>query len=386
MINTNCVTGNLSCPIKWADVKKTLITQLIKSSTSKLAVKELLIDCPACQDQHYQPKSIVLHYAIMLDHPYGNFDGCPIYPTFLEVTSNKDTYLEWQNDIDKIYLFTRNVPITCDWYHLHEKKQVLRDIYTALIETLSFKQLFFVINTLAADEKCSPLISFWIFQQEFYHNSNIANAHYEIDNFCKSKLDDYCDFIIINHEELSSYFKKDVNKLIAMINRVFRSDCLSFENVKYKIVINILFDWIKQFNLTTNKIVINYVLGKYAETSHQFSLTTLTEFLANMPHPLPYFTNNVRAAHDKLLPYEIYPFTFEITNKKEINNLINLLVAKSKCLNVAIAIMQYTQAKIDIRDYESELANRLKLAIAKPHDKTNQRIIQIIKKVFKYQA
>lgn len=386
MINTNYTTGDLNCPIKWADVKETLITQLMKSSTSKLAVKKLLTDCPACQDQHYQPKSIILHYAIMLYYPFGDFDGYPMYPTFLEVTSNKDEYLEWQKNINEIYLFTRSVPITCNWYHLHDKEQVLRDIYTALIDTLSFKQLFFVINTLAADEICLPLISFWVFQQEFYNNSNIANAHYEIDNFCKSKLDDYCDFIIINHNELPVYFKKDMNKLIAMANRVFRSDCLSFENTKYRITVNILFDWIKQFKLTTNKIVINFVLGKCDKISHQFSLTTLTEFLANMPRPLPYFTDNVRAAHDELFPYDVYPFTFTITNKKEIEDLINLLVTKPKCLSVAIAIMQYTQAKIDIRDYQSELANRLQLVSANPHDKTNQRIIQIIKQVFKYQA
>lgn len=181
-------------------------------------------------------------------------------------------------------------------------------------------------------------------------------------------------------------FKKDMNKLIAMANRVFRSDCLSFENTKYRITVNILFDWIKQFKLTTNKIVINFVLGKCDKISHQFSLTTLTEFLANMPRPLPYFTDNVRATHDELFPYDVYPFTFTITNKKEIEDLINLLVTKPKCLSVAIAIMQYTQAKIDIRDYQSELANRLQLVSANPHDKTNQRIIQIIKQVFKYQA
>ena len=199
-------------------------------------------------------------------------------------------------------------------------------------------------------------------------------------------LSDYCDFIIINHDELPAYFKKDINMLIAMANRVYRSECLSFTNLKYKITVNILLDWIEQFKLANNKAIFNFVLGGCVMTSHQFSLTALTEFLANMPRPLPYFTDNVRAAHDRAFKCERYPFTFKITNKEEIDKLINLLATKPKCLSVAIAIMKYTQAKIDIRDYQSELANRLKLAVAKPQDKTNQRIIQIIKQVFKYQA
>ena len=379
MINSNYTTGDLNCPIKWADVKETLITQLMKSSGSERAVHELLTDCPACQSHYYRKKSITLYFAF-------NNGGYPVHPTFLDVTSNKNIYLRWLERGDNMYLFTRSVPITCDWYHLHEKEQVLRDIYAALIEILSFKQLFFAINTLVANEICPPLISFWIFQQELYHNSNIADAYYEIDNFCKDMLSDYCDFIIINHDELPAYFKKDINMLIAMANRVYRSECLSFTNLKYKITVNILLDWIEQFKLANNKTIFNFVLGGCVMTSHQFSLTALTEFLANMPHPLPYFTSNVRAAHDRAFKCERYPFTFKITNKEEIDKLINLLATKPKCLSVAIAIMKYTQAKIDIRDYQSELANRLKLAVAKPQDKTNQRIIQIIKQVFKYQA
>ena len=62
MINTNCVKGNLSNPIKWKDVKETLITQLMKSSGSERAVHELLTDCPADQDQYYQPKSITFYH------------------------------------------------------------------------------------------------------------------------------------------------------------------------------------------------------------------------------------------------------------------------------------------------------------------------------------
>ena len=139
MINTNCVKGNLSNPIKWTDIKETLITQLMKSSGSERAVHELLTDCPACQNHCYRKKSITLYFAF-------NNGGYPVHPTFLDVTSNKNIYLRWLERGDNMYLFTRSVPITCDWYHLHEKEQVLRDIYAALIETLSFKQLFLLLT------------------------------------------------------------------------------------------------------------------------------------------------------------------------------------------------------------------------------------------------
>lgn len=377
MINTKDAAGILSKPIARETVEKALVSQLTELYGDTLA-QDLLDSCDLCKNSYARTTNNVPIYFIIV-HPDGDLNS-----KRFDITCDSEKEEDWQ---DEHYVQTLNVRANNKWVGLEDKNAVLHDIFTCLVKAISDIQLVALICILASKQHYNIVASNWVFQQSLYdtayqYDSNMFNR---INNFARHHLHDYCNFILLNQKELPAYFTKDTNKLSAMIGCTLNDEVsLDSNDAKEKLAVDTLIKWGNKFKQMDSSNLAHFLAGQGQNYSCQlntkFLPTLLAEIVSHWYGGGKKFTDVIKENHGN-----VFPFTFVVNSKQDIDDLIDQLLSDGDFLSNATFLMQNTKMSIATKGYEPVMQGWLKTAHEHPTSKMCQRIIQIINKVFKYQ-
>lgn len=372
MINGKQGIGTLTHPIEKANLEKVIVKQLTKLLSDDLSA-DLLENCKACENTETNTANI---YFLFNDRHYIADNGFTVDDDYIQVTSNKHIYCKWKESYSSNLLYTLNIRTNEKWFKLRDKDTVIKDIFTALLKSVSFEQLILINLILIKQKYYNPIASMWVFQQCFYDTAyRYDNDAYQlITRFCMVNITEYCDFILINQKQLPLYFAKDTTELKAIINRILNNGYLDLTNVKHKEVVNNIFNWSKQFDVIDDVIIdfLTYKGKSYKCVLNLKYFSALANYLKVRPSVLDEAKGN------------IFPFIFKINSKAEIEHFIDFLVVNSSYISICENIIENSQAQIVTSGYKTVLTDWLKTANKHPDSKICQNILYIITKVFNY--
>lgn len=381
MINTKDVVGILSKPITRETVEKALIAQLTELYGDTLA-QDLLHNCGLCKNSYVRTTDYVPIYFIIA-HPDDDLDE-----EHFDITCDSDRKEDWQDIYSsKSYISTLNVRTNNKWVDLKDKDAVLHDIFTCLVKSISTMQLVTLIYHLASKQHYNIIASNWVFQQSLYdtayqYDNDIYNR---INGFASHHLHDYCNFILLNQKELPAYFAKDTNKLAVMIGCLLNDGVsLDLNNAKEKLAVDTLIKWGNQFKQMDGSNLAYFLAGQGQNYSCQLNIKflpiLLSEIVSHFYGGGEEFTNIVKENHGN-----VFPFTFVVSSKQDIDDLIDQLIDDRDFLINTKFLMQKTKMSIVTKGYEPVLQSWLKTADEHPNSKMCQKIMQIVNQVFNYQ-
>lgn len=376
MINTKDVAGILSKPITRETVEKAVVTQLTELYGDTLA-QDLLDNCDLCKNSYARTTDHVPIY-FMISQPDGDS-----YHKHFDITCDLYKKEDWR---DKHYVHTLNVRTNNKWVGLKDKNAVLHDIFACLVKSISDMQLVTLIYHLATEQHYNIVASNWVFQQSIYDTAYQYNndIYDRINNFAKCHLHDYCNFILLNQKELPAYFAKDTNKLATMIGCTLNYEVsLYLNNAKEKLAVDTLIKWGNQFKQMDSSNLAYFLAGQGQNYSCQLNIkflpTVLSEVVSHFYGGGKDFTNIVKENHGN-----VFPFTFVVSSKQDIDDLIDQLLSERDFLINTKFLMQKTKMSIVTKGYEQVLQDWLKTAAKHPNSKTCQKISQIVNQVFNY--
>lgn len=376
MINTKDVVGILSKPITQKTVEKALVTQLTELYGDTLA-QDLLDNCNLCKNSYARTTDYVPIYFI-ISYPDGNS-----YGKHFDITCDSYKKEDWK---DEYYVHTLNVRTNNKWVGLKDKNAVLHDIFTCLVKSISAMQLVTLICILASKQHYNIVASNWVFQQSLYDTAYQYNndIYSRINSFASNHLHDYCNFILLNQKELPAYFAKDTNKLATMIGCTLNDEVsLDLNNAKEKLAVDTLIKWGNQFKQMDSSNLAYFLAGQGQNYSCQLNIkflpTVLSEVVSHFYGGEKDFTNIVKENHGN-----VFPFTFVVSDKQDIDDLIDQLLSERDFLINTKFLMQKTKMSIVTKGYEQVLQDWLKTAKEHSNTKICQKIIQIVNQVFNY--
>lgn len=372
MINDKQGIGTLNHPIEKVDFEKAIVKQLTKLLSEDLSA-DLLENCKACENTNANTATI---YFLLNDRHYIADNGFTVDDDYIEVTSDKYKYSKWKEHYGSNLIYTLNIRTDEKWFKLRDKDAVINDIFTALLKSVSFEQLVLINIILIKQKYYNPIASMWVFQQCFYDTAYKYDdgAYQLITRFCMVNITEYCDFILINHKQLPLYFAKDTTELKAIIYRILNNGYLNLTNAKHKEVVNNIFNWSKQFDVIDDEI-INFLTHKGKSYKCVLNLKYFSALAVNL---------KVNYSVLDEAKGNIFPFTFKINSKAELEHFIDFLVTNSSYIYICKNIIENSQAQIVTSGYKTVLTDWLKTADKHPDSKTCQNILYIIAKVFNY--
>lgn len=372
MINGKQGIGTLNHPIEKAVLEKVIVKQLTKLFSDDLSA-DLLENCKACENTETNTANI---YFLFNDRHYIADNGFTVDDDYIQVTSNKHIYCKWKESYSSNLLYTLNIRTNEKWFKLRDKDTVIKNIFTALLKSVSFEQLILINLILIKQKYYNPIASMWVFQQCFYDTAyRYDNDVYQlITRFCMVNITEYCDFILINQKQLPLYFARDNIELKAIIYRILNNNYLNLTNAKHKEVVNNIFNWSKQFDVIDD-VIIDFLTYKGKSYKCVLNLKYFSA-LANYLKVRPSVLNEAKG--------NIFPFVFKINSKAELEHFIDFLVVNSSYISICKKIIDNSQAQIVTSGYKTVLTDWLKTANKHPDSKICQNILYIITKVFNY--
>lgn len=384
MINTKDVAGILSKPIARETVEKTLVAQLTELYGDTLA-QDLLDHSNICKySTNFRKASCVPIYFVIT--AYNGSYNSDVLKSF-DVTCNSKELSVWRERYSsKDYILALNVRIDYNWLHLKGKDIVVHNIFTCLVKSISTIQLVELIKILSWKQHYNIIASNWIFQQSLYDTAYQYDddIYDRVNSFASHHLKDYCNFILLNQKELPAYFTKNTNKLSAMIGCVLNEEVsLDLNNAKEKLVVDTLIKWGNQFKQMDGSNLAYFLADQGRTYSCQLNIkflpTLLSEMVSHFYGGGEDFTNIVKENHGN-----VFPFTFVVSSKQDIDDLIDQLLDDRDFLINAKFLMQKTKISIVTKGYEQVLQDWLKTADEHPNSKMGQKIMQIVNQVFNY--
>lgn len=384
MINTKDVAGILSKPIARETVEKTLVAQLTELYGDTLA-QDLLDHSNICKySTNFRKASCVPIYFVITAYN-GSYSSDVLKP--FDVTCNSKELSVWRERYSsKDYILTLNVRIDYNWLHLKGKDIVVHNIFTCLVKSISTIQLVELIKILSWKQHYNIIASNWVFQQSLYDTAYQYDddIYDRVNSFASHHLKDYCNFILLNQKELPAYFTKDTNKLATMIGCTLNDEVsLDLNNAKEKLAVDTLIKWGNQFKQMDSSNLAYFLAGQGQNYSCQLNIkflpTVLSEVVSHFYGGGKDFTNIVKENHGN-----VFPFTFVVSDKQDIDDLIDQLLSERDFLINTKFLMQKTKMSIVTKGYEQVLQDWLKTAKEHSNTKICQKIIQIVNQVFNY--